>query len=209
MANGTVPITEHGGDDERHAAAGPGHRGDRSGELAPTQVNSIRRCRPDERETILEIVNAAAARYRGAIPDDCWHEPYMREEQLARDIAAGVTFWGYEDGEESTGELQGVMGIQPVRDVVLVRHAYVRPAAQGRGVGGALLEHLEALDEVAGRPILIGTWADAAWAIGFYQRHGYAVIPPAEAAALLDRYWAGVAPRQAEVSVVLAKWRTT
>ncbi|HEX2781565.1 MAG TPA: GNAT family N-acetyltransferase [Gemmatimonadaceae bacterium] len=172
-------------------------------------LTNIRRCRPDERDAILAIVNAAAARYRGVIPGDCWHEPYMTAEQLARDVAAGVTFWGYEDPEHEAGELRGVMGIQPVRDVVLVRHAYVRPDSQGRGIGGALLDHLEALDGVAGRPILIGTWADATWAIAFYRAHGYALVPPADAAALLARYWSGVSARQAEVSVVLAKGRAT
>ena len=162
---------------------------------------TIRPCRPEERGEILAIVNAAAARYRGAIPADCWHEPYMPAEQLAREIAAGVAFWGYEEDPDG---LVGVMGIQPVADVALVRHAYVRPDAQGRGIGGALLRHLEQLDTLAARPILIGTWADASWAIVFYQRHGYALVPPDEAAELLARYWT-VSPRQAEVSVVLAK----
>jgi len=161
-------------------------------------MDAIRPCRPDERPAILAIVNAAAERYRGAIPADCWHEPYMSAEQLERDIAAGVTFWGYVD---EGGELVGVMGIQPVKDVDLVRHAYVRPDRQGRGVGARLLAHLEGLGS---RQILIGTWADAAWAVRFYQGRGYTLVPRGEAAELLRTYWT-ISPRQVETSVVLAK----
>jgi GNAT superfamily N-acetyltransferase len=158
----------------------------------------IRDCRPDEQATILEIINAAAERYRGTIPADCWHEPYMSASQLARDVGAGVKFWGCEADD---GHLAAVMGIQPVQDVTLIRHAYVRPDQQGKGLGGALLRHLEALTE---RRILIGTWADAAWAIRFYQGHGYTLISRPETPALLRRYW-DVPPRQIETSVVLAK----
>ena len=147
---------------------------------------------------MLGIVNAAAERYRGAIPSDCWHEPYMSAEQLDRDVAAGVRFWGFVD---AAGELLGVMGLQSVRDVDLVRHAYVRPDRQGRGVGGRLLAHVEAL--TPGR-ILIGTWADAEWAIRFYEAHGYTRVPPDTAAALLRTYWE-IPARQIETSVVLAK----
>jgi GNAT superfamily N-acetyltransferase len=161
-------------------------------------VSTIRLCRAEERPAILAIVNAAAERYRGAIPSDCWHEPYMPTDQLERDIAVGVTFWGYED---DLGVLVGVMGIQPVRDVDLIRHAYVRPDQQGRGVGTALLRYLEARSR---RPIFIGTWADAAWAIRFYQSHGYELVPSAKATQLLQTYWT-VSPRQVETSVVLAK----
>ena len=147
---------------------------------------------------MLAIVNAAAERYRGAIPDDCWHDPYMSADQLDRDLAAGVTFWGSED---SHGQLSGVMGIQRVEDVDLIRHAYVRPDQQGRGIGGRLLAHLERLGR---RRILIGTWADAVWAIRFYQRHGWVLAPESETADLLRTYWT-VSPRQIETSVVLAK----
>jgi GNAT superfamily N-acetyltransferase len=161
-------------------------------------VGTIRLCRPDEHRAILAIVNGAAERYRGVIPADCWHEPYMRADQLERDIAAGVTFSGYADERD---ELVGVMGIQPVRDVDLIRHAYVRPSQQGRGIGGELLAHLEG---VARRRILIGTWAAAAWAVRFYQRHGFVLVPAAETAALLRTYWT-VSPRQIETSIVLAK----
>ena len=159
---------------------------------------TVRPCRPDEHAAILAIVNAAAARYRGAIPADCWHEPYMPAEQLERDVAAGVRFWGCVDERD---ELAGVMGIQAVQDVDLVRHAYVRPERQGQGIGGLLLAHLESL---SARRILIGTWADAVWAIAFYQRHGYTRVPREDTPALLRTYWQ-VSPRQVETSVVLAK----
>ena len=156
----------------------------------------IRRCRDDERETILEIVNAAAEAYRGVIPDDCWHEPYMPEEELDAEIAAGVEFWGYEGDRE----LVGVMGIQPVKDVVLIRHAYVRSERQGEGIGRALLDHLRGLTD---RPILIGTWASAEWAIRFYERNGFELVSPERKSALLGTYWS-TPDRQIETSVVLA-----
>jgi GNAT superfamily N-acetyltransferase len=158
----------------------------------------IRACRPDDVATILAIINAAAQRYRGAIPDDCWHEPYMSVEQLERDMDAGVSFWGYEGDSE---QLLGIMGIQRVKDVTLVRHAYVEPKAQGRGVGGRLLRHLETLTN---QRILIGTWADAEWAIRFYQFHGYTLIPQSDVPATLRAYW-DISPRQIETSVVLSK----
>ena len=161
-------------------------------------MGTIRLCSAEERCAILAIVNAAAERYRSAIPADCWHEPYMTDGGLACEIAAGVTFWGYED---ELGLLIGVMGIQHVDDVDLIRHAYVRPDRQGRGVGSALLRHLE---ESSPRQILIGTWADAIWAIEFYQRHGYALAPDEVTGSLLRTYWT-VSPRQIETSVVLAK----
>jgi len=159
----------------------------------------IRPCRDDERAAILAIVNAAAEAYRGVIPADRWHEPYMPAAELAAEIAAGVAFWGYEDD----GELLGVMGIQPVRDVDLIRHAYVQPAAQGRGLGGALLEHLMAS---ATRRVLVGTWTAADWAIGFYRRHGFVQVDPEEKARLLRTYWT-IPERQIETSVVLSGGR--
>ena len=155
----------------------------------------IRRCRDDELAAIGAIVNAAAVVYRGVIPEDRWHEPYMPAAELKGEIAAGVEFWGYEDD----GELIGVMGIQPVQDVTLIRHAYVSPAAQGRGVGGALLAALEARGS---GQMLVGTWAAATWAIGFYERHGFVAVD--DPAALLRRYWS-IPERQIETSVVLAK----
>jgi len=139
---------------------------------------SVRPCRDDEREAILAIVNSAAVAYRGVIPADRWHEPYMTSRELDHEIAAGVAFWGY----EMHGRLVGVMGIQPVRDVDLIRHAYVLPDSQGHGVGGALLEHLRSLST---RPMLIGTWAAADWAIRFYRRHGFELASPEQKTTLL------------------------
>ena len=159
-------------------------------------MGAIRPCREDERTAILEIVNAAATAYRGVIPDDRWHEPYMQSAELEREIADGVAFWGYETG----GELVGVMGIQPVADVDLIRHAYVLPARQGEGIGGALIAHLRGL---ANRRILVGTWASAEWAIRFYRRHGFEQVTPEAKAALLRTYWK-IPERQIETSVVLA-----
>lgn len=158
-------------------------------------MNPIRPCRADEEEAILTIINAAAEAYRGVIPADRWHEPYMPARELREEIAAGVAFSGY----EHEGELLGVMGIQPVRDVDLIRHAYVRPGRQRSGVGAALLRHLR---ENAQRPVLVGTWADAAWAIAFYQRNGFVLVPQARAAALLRSYW-DIPERQIDTSVVL------
>ena len=156
---------------------------------------SIRPCRDDEREAILAIVNAAAEAYRDVIPADCWHEPYMPADELNREIDAGVVFWGYEDG----GELVGVMGIQDVGDVDLIRHAYVLPGRQRRGIGGALLARFAGPTE---RPILVGTWAAADWAIDFYCRHGFELVAPERGAELLRRYWS-IPDRQIETSVVL------
>lgn len=156
----------------------------------------VRRCRPDERDTILRIVNAAAEAYRDVIPADRWREPYMPAEELDAEITAGVSFWGC----ESDGALVGVMGIQPVDDVDLIRHAYVLPACQGGGVGSALVEHLRPLS--CGR-MLVGTWAAAEWAVRFYVRHGFALVPRSDIAALLRRYWR-IPDRQVETSVVLA-----
>lgn len=161
-------------------------------------MSRIRECDAGEQATILAVVNASAQRYRGIIPTDCWHEPYMSATQLDREISAGVTFWGSEDDH---GQLVAVMGVQQVKDVTLIRHAYVRPDVQGKGIGGALLRHLENLTE---RRILIGTWADATWAIRFYERHGYVLVPPSEIPALLRTYW-DISPRQVETSVVLTK----
>lgn len=158
---------------------------------------SIRRCREDERAAILAIVNAAAEAYRGVIPPDRWREPYMPSHELDGEIAAGVAFWGYEDD----GALVGIMGIQPVRDVELIRHAYVSPGGQRRGVGGALLEHLA---RSTTRRILVGTWAAADWAIRFYRRHGFELVSPERKSALLQTYWT-IPDRQIETSVVLAK----
>ena len=159
-------------------------------------MSTIRPCRDDEREMISRIINAAAEAYRSVIPDDCWHDPYMTLDELEDEIAAGVVFWGYEEN----GGLAGVMGIQSVRDVELIRHAYVLPGSQRRGIGGALLRHLRQLST---RRILIGTWEAANWAIRFYTRHGFELVAPSHKTALLKTYW-DVPDRQMEVSVVLA-----
>ena len=156
----------------------------------------IRPCRGDETAAILSIVNAAAEAYRGVIPADRWHEPYMGLAELEGEIAAGVEFSGFDDGDR----LIGVMGIQPVEDVDLIRHAYVMPGSQQRGVGGQLLSHLRA-DTT--RPMLVGTWEAAEWAVRFYVRHGFELVTPERKRALLERYWT-VPERQIEVSVVLA-----
>jgi GNAT superfamily N-acetyltransferase len=156
---------------------------------------TCRPCRDDEREEILAIVNAAAEAYRGVIPADRWQAPYMPAAELDGEIAAGVRFWGYEEG----GELIGAMGIQRVDDVELIRHAYVRPDRQRRGVGAALLSHLR---KISDGPVLVGTWADARWAVDFYRRHGFVLASPERSARLLRRYWA-IPDRQVETSVVL------
>ena len=158
-------------------------------------MSSIRRCHDDERPAILAIVNAAAGAYRGVIPADRWREPYMPAGELDDEIAAGVAFWG----SEADGELAGIMGIQPVRDVALIRHAYTAPARQGQGIGGALLEELVTRSTV---PILVGTWAAAEWAIRFYRRHGFEQVSDARRTELLQEYWT-IPARQVETSVVL------
>ena len=159
-------------------------------------MTTIRECRGDETATMLAIINAAAVAYRGVIPADRWHEPYMSAEELRREIDDGVVFWGYEDD----GMLIGVMGIQPVRDVDLLRHAYVLPGRQRSGIGAALIDHLHALGD---RRMLVGTWAAASWAIAFYERHGFARVSPQRTTELLRTYWS-IPERQIETSVVLA-----
>lgn len=152
---------------------------------------------------IFAVVNEAAQAYRGVIPIDRWHEPYMPMEELDREIAQGVVFWVAEE----EGRLLGVMGIQDKGTVALVRHAYVRPTTQRKGVGTTLLKHVESL---AGKPVLIGTWADASWAIEFYRRNGYTVVSDADKERLLRTCWS-IPKRQVETSVVLAdvRWMET
>jgi len=160
----------------------------------------IRRCIDKDFEKIYAIINEAAQVYKGAIPADRWQVPYMSEKELKHEINAGVAFWGY----EAEGRLMGIMGIQPIQDVTLIRHAYVRVAHQNQGVGTKLLVEL---CRRADRPILIGTWAAATWAIGFYQKHGFKQVSPREKNRLLKKYWS-IPERQVETSVVLAdrKW---
>ena len=157
----------------------------------------IRRCTENDVPVIEAIVNEAAEAYRGVIPADCWHEPYMDRAQLVHEIARGVRFWAWEDA----GAVVGVMGLQDVRDVTLIRHAYVRPSHQGRGIGGALLTRLAG---EAAAPLLVGTWADARWAIRFYERHGFRLVGPEEKDRLLQTYWT-IPARQQETSVVLVR----
>ncbi len=160
------------------------------------QVSAIRPCTAADVPAMLRIINTAAQAYRGVIPPDCWHEPYMPLAELQAEIAAGIAFTGLAVG----GDLVGVMGLQPVRNVRLIRHAYVMPALQGRGVGSRLLETLRGGDT---RPVLIGTWRAAHWAAAFYQRNGFALVPDAAIGLLLKTYWT-VPDRQIATSVVLA-----
>jgi GNAT superfamily N-acetyltransferase len=155
----------------------------------------IRRCKPNDFEAIYTVINDAAEAYKGVIPEDRWNTPYMTKNELRQEIDNGVVFWGYEDG----GELVGVMGIQGVKDVTLIRHSYVRTSRQGEGIGGKLLS---ALRKKTGRPILIGTWADAVWAIRFYERHGFRLVSSQEKDCLLKTYWS-IPERQIETSMVL------
>jgi N-acetylglutamate synthase-like GNAT family acetyltransferase len=164
-------------------------------------VLMIRRCDDGDVKLIWQIINDGAQAYKGIIPADRWTEPYMSMEKLRHEIDDGVVFWGFEDG----GTLVGVMGLQKVQDVTLIRHAYVRTSNQKRGIGAELLSHLR---EMADGPVLIGTWADASWAIRFYERYGFEKVGPEEKVRLLKRYWT-VPERQIETSVVLADsiWR--
>jgi len=159
-------------------------------------MSNIRRCGDSDHAAILAIINRAAEAYRGVIPADRWHEPYMSAPELDSEIAAGVVFWGYEADEQLTG----VMGFQPVRDVDLIRHAYVVPDSQRRGIGGALLGKL---GQLTTRRVLVGTWAAADWAIRFYRRHSFELVAPARKTVLLKTYW-DIPDRQIETSVVLA-----
>jgi GNAT superfamily N-acetyltransferase len=141
----------------------------------------IRRCVDGDFPAMEAVINEAAQAYRGIIPADRWHEPYMTASALKAEIDAEVAFWGWDE----SGALIGIMGIQHVRDVTLIRHAYVRTAHQGRGIGAALLTSLAG--QTTG-PLLVGTWAAAEWAIRFYERHGFRQVPPAEKDRLLSAY---------------------
>jgi N-acetylglutamate synthase-like GNAT family acetyltransferase len=160
----------------------------------------IRKCLNQDFEAIYEIINDAAQAYKGVIPDDRWHDPYMTHTQLRHEIDDGVCFWGIEGNEI----LIGVMGIQHKGDVCLIRHAYVKTNHRKTGIGTRLLKHLESITD---KPILIGTWADATWAIQFYQKNGYRLLSKPEKDYLLAKYW-DIPERQIQTSVVLAdkKW---
>jgi N-acetylglutamate synthase-like GNAT family acetyltransferase len=160
---------------------------------------TIRCCDGADFDTIYEIINDAARAYAGVIPADRWKEPYMSRDELRHEIEEDVAFWGF----EQHGELAGVMGLQDVQDVTLIRHAYVRTTEQHQGIGGLLLRHLRA---GTSRPVLIGTWAAADWAIRFYEGHGFRLVSPQEKDVLLRTYWS-VPRRQIETSVVLADER--
>jgi N-acetylglutamate synthase-like GNAT family acetyltransferase len=159
----------------------------------------VRKSAEADLPSIFAIINSAAQAYRGVIPMDRWHEPYMQKDEFVREIAQGVIFWAAEE----EGVLLGVMGIQDKGAVALVRHAYVAPTTQRKGVGTRLLRHVQSL---ADKPILIGTWADASWAIEFYRRNGFTLVPDSHKNHLLRTYWS-IPERQIETSVVLADRR--
>ena len=156
----------------------------------------IRKLSPSDLDSILRVINNAARAYKGLIPDDLWKEPYMSSEELRHEINSGVEFYGWFENDI----LLGVMGIQFVRDVTLIRHAYVLPEHQRRGIGSNLLKHL--IDLAKTSEILVGTWANASWAIHFYEKHGFKLVPTEEKDKLLRTYW-NLPERQIEASVVL------
>ncbi|NIJ53846.1 GNAT family N-acetyltransferase [Dyadobacter arcticus] len=159
-------------------------------------IKVIRKSEPQDLKDIYEIINDGASAYRGIIPADRWHEPYMAFQELEDQIKEGVDFWCYVED----GEIQGVMGIQLKSDVTLIRHAYIRTAVRQKGIGGKLLAHL---NDIATTPVLIGTWANAHWAIRFYVKHGFHLVSEEEKNMLLRKYWS-IPERQVETSVVLA-----
>ena len=153
----------------------------------------IRRCRDEDLQPVYEVINEAAIVYEGAIPDDCWHEPYMPMDELQREVAT-MTFYAF----EQDSRLVGVIGYQPLEDVTLVRHLYVETARQRCGLGSALLRHV--VGQTTTPRLLVGMWADAAWAVRFYQRHGFSLLPDGDH--LLCTYWT-IPDRQREASLVI------
>jgi len=153
----------------------------------------IRRCQPSDKDKIYSIINEAARAYEGFIPADCYHQPYMPMDELKREMRR-MAFFGW----EANGELIGVMGFEPINDVTLIRHAYVLPRWQKQGIGSKLLNHLKGL--VTTSRLLVGTWAGAYWAIDFYQKRGFNLLPNKDE--LLKTYW-DIPQRQIETSVVL------
>jgi N-acetylglutamate synthase-like GNAT family acetyltransferase len=156
----------------------------------------IRKLSSSDFDSILKIINDAAQAYKGVIPNDLWKEPYMSSEELKREINAGIVFYGWVENDT----LLGVMGIQPVKDVTLIRHAYVLTKYQRKGIGGKLLKYLIGLAKTS--EILVGTWANATWAIRFYEKHGFKLVSSKEKDELLRTYW-NIPERQIETSVVL------
>ena len=171
-------------------------------DIGQKDIIMISKCEQKDFNEIYEIINDAASAYRGIIPADRWHEPYMTEEELTSQINEGVQFWSYIEG----GKIVGVMGIQFKDDVTLIRHSYVRTINRKKGIGSKLLEHL---CKISTTPVLIGTWADATWAIDFYKNHGFRLLPKEEKNNLLRKYWT-IPVRQIEASVVLASsdWKS-
>jgi N-acetylglutamate synthase-like GNAT family acetyltransferase len=167
--------------------------------VVPDEQAMIRKCTDMDIDVMHEIVNDAAGAYEGVIPADRWRRPYMSKDELRNEIDDGVCFWGYEDG----GRLTGIMGIQDMGDVTLIRHAYVRTVERRRGIGSTLLKALVVQTK---RPVLVGTWADARWAVDFYEKHGFKLVSKDEKNRLLNTYWK-IPARQVETSVVLADVR--
>lgn len=160
----------------------------------------IKKCTRSDFNEIYSVINDAAIAYKGIIPDVCWHEPYFTREYLNQELNRDVEFWGYKEANA----LIGVMGVQELTDVSLIRHAYVRTAYRKKGIGGKLLAHLK---EIAKKPILIGTWADAYWAVNFYEKHGFEMVDSLEETQdLLKKYWT-ITDIHRENSVVLRQKR--
>jgi GNAT superfamily N-acetyltransferase len=155
----------------------------------------IRLCTDSDMNTLYEIINDAARAYEGRIPDDCYHQPYMRRDEILSEMAAGVAFYGHEEDSQ----LDAVMGIQDRGPVTLIRHAYTRTRRQGQGLGTKLLAYLLGM---TAKPVLVGTWCDATWAVRFYQQQGFKLTTPEETERLLRAYWS-ISDRQIETSVVL------
>jgi len=156
----------------------------------------IRKLLPTDFNSILRVINDAARAYKGVIPNDRWKEPYMSAKELREQIESSIKFFGFEE----KGEIIGVMGIQLVKEVILIRHAYVLTKYQRKGIGEKLLKYLMSLAKYP--EILVGTWRDANWAIQFYEKHGFKLIPSKEKDRLLRKYW-DIPERQIETSVVL------
>jgi len=157
----------------------------------------IRLCDQADIERIHQVINDAAKAYEGAIPADCYQRPYMPMEELERE-AARITFYGWEED----GRLTGVVGYEPIKDVTLMRHCYVLTDRQRQGIGGALVRHVMGLTTT--ERLLVGTWADATWAIRFYEKYGFRLVTEEEKNRLLKKYWS-IPERQVETSVVLAE----
>jgi len=149
--------------------------------------------------SILYVINDAAIKYKGVIPDDCWHEPYMLEEELVNEFDHGIRMFGY----NKNNKLVGVMGIQEFKDVTLIRHAYTLTNYQGKGIGKSLLQYLLKLNKSP--YLLVGTWQDATWAIQFYEKFGFIRQNKKQTAQLLNKYWE-ISSKQIENSVVLDKY---